>query len=857
MPPDDVTANLRACPVFAMLDNALLAGVAAGSRLLRLGGGNDEFLFRAGDAAEGLFLIAPDKAGTKPGPAVQVSFDGRQAGALKVAYTLFQGEIVGDVEFLVSGLSLPLPPRLASARALKPLQVLHIPATNIDSLLKASEPFRRRLVRDASRRLADLLAQKAAETSVHPEIRLADGLLSLLDDYGHVIANKGVFASRLTQQEIADRLGMSRRLLSMRCSDWSARGLIETAPFGLPDVRRLERIASFMRLAVGEALPHAISEVEEIIARGHLTRASHVATDMLVVFPGNPVFIYLLALAGARMGAGESAGQMLATPAFAWDGSIANIKSRLREAWSRSLDARHLAATGLDEEEADRLRAYLETRIDVLAVDIGALRARLLKDRVNTCADATRRRAVALEAALLYRQVHEARPNHYCAVNAASLYMIGGRREDAGKLAAEADRLAQRDAPGYWASASRGEALLLTGRTAEAAVAFAEAVTRPDADPAKTTATRRQLRLLSQSTALDVASGLKALEPGSPVFFSGPLMTGRDGTPEELRRAEEALTTEITDWLAARHVPVAFSSAACGADILFAERAFEAGIPLHLILPFSVDRFAELSVRVGDGWEARYLRCLDRAESVSELWHHDVPRGSLDHHFLRANRHLAGETIFAAEALGTKPLMLAVLDDRKTASLAGTHHTAGAFAALGHEVLAISSPFRRASRPGETVGPDPFAPVVFAFSRAQSENDDLARQLLRLGFVTRVMKDRRLAGQKVCSDWQEAFTVASLAGRLDLDGEPHARVVCDYGPVVQSNGAVDHDAMLKLEAAFDLTAAVCGDIFATSAFVMAELGAGGDPTRYAQVSVAVEHEGAEIILRGARKVYRI
>lgn len=859
MPPSDKTVLLGASPAFAMLERAVLAEIAAAASLSRPGGSNDDFLFRAGDAAEGLFLIASDRDDPRPGPAVQVSFGERHSAAAKVGYRLFEGELAGDIEFLMSGLSPALPARAASARALRPLIVVHIPSAAVETALKASEAFRRRLVRDASRRLAGLLAEKAAENAAHPEVRLAEGMLGLLDDYGHVVANKGVFAARLTQQEIADRLGMSRRLFSLRCSDWSARGLIETSPFCLPDIRRLERIAGFGRMPVREAMPEAIEAVETMIARGFLAQASQAATDALAVFPGNPVLAYLLALAGARMGAGERAAQILAAPSLAWDGSIAAVKTRLRHAWARSLDTRHLSAADRDEDEEGALHAFFEARLNVLAVDVGALHARLAKDHVETAADAVQRRAAACEAARLYREVHEARPNHYCAVNAASLDLIGGRRGEAEKLANEALRLAGRDQPGYWASASKGEALLLLGRADEAASAFAEALARPDADLAKTSATRRQVLLLSEAAEIGAAKALEALDPGRPIFFSGPLMTARDGTPEELEEAEKALEAALAGWLAGRRVPAAYCAAACGADILFAEAALEAGIPLHVVLPFSIDRFAELSVRIGEGWETRYLRCLDGAASVTELWRHEVPKGSLNHHFLRGNRHLAGETILAAHTLRTRPLMLAVLDGRRTASLAGSRHVAGLFAGLGHEVAIIASPFERRAAPAAAAGQGPFAPVVFTFARAQSENDGLADLLPGLGFATRMMKDKRLAGQKVCASWQEAFAAASLAARQASDGGLPLRVVCDYGPVLQRGGAVDADAVLKLEAAFDLTAAVFGDLFATGAFVMAELAEGGDPARYAPISVAVEQDpdAGTVVPRGARQIYRI
>ena len=860
MAPSNKSDMLRASSAFAMLDQALLAELAAGSSLSRRGGADDDFLFRAGDPAEGLYLIVPARARTDLGPAVQISFDDRTAAAARVGYRLLEGEITGDIEFLMSGLSAAMPARIASARALRPVQILHVPAAGVGKALQASDVFRRRLVRDASRRLTSLLMKKAAEPTVHPEIRLAEDLLTLLDDYGRIVANKGFFRLRLTQQQIADKLGMSLRLFSLRCSELSARGLIETSPFSLPDVHRLDRIASFGRQSVREVLPEAIEEVEGLVARDRLAQASQMATDALVVFPGNPCLVYQLALASARSGAGERAARFLAAPAFEWDGSMSAMKSRLREAWARSLDGRHLGAEGLDEDCEDDLRAYFEARLDTLAIDIAALHARIVKDAIGTSPDDRSRRAEAGRAALIYRQVHAMRPNHYCAVNAASMSRIARRDDAVEALAQEAARLAERDRSSYWGAASKGEALLLLGRHDEAADAFRDAVARPDSDIAKRTSTRRQLRLLSELADIDAGASLAALDPGMVLLFSGLLLTEADGTAAELEEAAQAIKAQIVGLLAGRRVPAAYSSAACGSDILFAEAALEAGIPLHLVLPFGIEEFADLSVRIGgDAWEARFLHCLDEAASVSELWRHGVGKSALNHHFLRANRHLAGEAVFAAHSLETKPHMLAVIDTRHAGTLAGTSHLAGMFADLGHGVSVIDAPYRRnPARPGSP-GQDPFAPVVFAFACAQGDNAALAERLPALGFETRMMKDRRLAGQKVCADWREALALASETARRAEEDMPATRIICDYGPVRQRGGAVDRDAVLKLDAAFDLAGAVLGDIFATPAFAMTEIATGGDPASYAAVNVSAEAvaDGNAITLQGVRQIYRI
>ena len=52
--------------------------------------------------------------------------------------------------------------------------------------------------------------------------------------------------------------------------------------------------------------------------------------------------------------------------------------------------------------------------------------------------------------------------------------------------------------------------------------------------------------------------------------------------------------------LKARNVGNVFGALACGADIVVAEAALALGIPFHAVLPFPIERYAELSVAIGD-----------------------------------------------------------------------------------------------------------------------------------------------------------------------------------------------------------------------------------------------------------------
>src|SRR5215470_6857586 len=153
-----------------------------------------------------------------------------------------------------------------------------------------------------------------------------------------------------------------------------------------------------------------------------------------------------------------------------------------------------------------------------------------------------------------------------------------------------------------------------------------------DEDASKATSSQRQMKLLETFGLVEVAADREAASCGDSVVFSGHLMKAGDAAPEALAAAERWIAAEIGGWIAANRISSAHAALACGADIVFAEQALAAGIPLHVVLPFGIARFEELSVAVGNGpgietdWVERYRKCLDLAASVAELWTHAVPQ---------------------------------------------------------------------------------------------------------------------------------------------------------------------------------------------------------------------------------------
>ncbi len=177
----------------------------------------DELLFDRGErtaASEAaLFLLLSE--GTE-GPLVQVTVAETAGRPTRQMFRLIGGEVAGDLEFLMSGLQVPLAARVSSARALAAQTVLALPGAVVADLAERHPAFRRRMVRDAARRLMQLLGQSGTAAPRHPDVAFALALLDLFDDFGEAEAATGPLQlrKRLSQRDLAELMGMSLRSFS-------------------------------------------------------------------------------------------------------------------------------------------------------------------------------------------------------------------------------------------------------------------------------------------------------------------------------------------------------------------------------------------------------------------------------------------------------------------------------------------------------------------------------------------------------------------------------------------------------------------------------------------------------------------
>lgn len=344
-----------------------------------------------------------------------------------------------------------------------------------------------------------------------------------------------------------------------------------------------------------------------------------------------------------------------------------------------------------------------------LAEDIAALSARVAKEHALQ-APRSERPALAATAAAAYEDVYRRLHRSYAGVNAATMWRIAGHTERAHQLAREvleivATELAALTGPAevghYWAWVTRAEALLVLGDTTGAITALQNAAVGHKDDLGPHATTRRQLRHLGQATGVDPEPIIGVLAQPEVVHFCGH-MTAPAGIPSRFPHAQQAMVAEqVRERLRAHRVGFAHGSLACGADIIIAEIALELGAELHLVLPFDIEEFVEISVAPGGSdWTDRFRRCLTAATSVTIA--SDSAYSGDAVLFAYAARIAMGQAMNRAASIDARTWQLAVFDGETGAETGGTAHDISQWRQAGGatEIIRINS-----NRSGQTTSP--------------------------------------------------------------------------------------------------------------------------------------------------------
>jgi len=373
---------------------------------------------------------------------------------------------------------------------------------------------------------------------------------------------------------------------------------------------------------------------------------------------------------------------------LAYDAVREGLKQFPHEVVLHQLAARALIRLGA----IDEARQILETlcqRVGASDEETVGLLARVYKDAWRESAnleDARRCRD-------MYLRAFRTTGGYWTCINAATMSWVLGRlalkRNDpasaqaeqalARDLAAQArvlcrDALASaHDEDRFWMLATLGEASLHLQDDAAAINAYQQAAGILSRSNEAIASARQQLGLLRRHGLAIPPAIFTALTPPTVVVFTGH-MIDRPGRPHprfpaELEPLARRLIEQCLDSLDAR---VGYSSAACGADLLFIEAMQARKAEVNIVLPFDAEDFIQTSVsHAGPQWVGRFRRALEIAGPLVTYATLEKYLGSIEL-FRYADHILHSLAFLRARSLQTDRHLVALYDGCSPSIRGGT-----------------------------------------------------------------------------------------------------------------------------------------------------------------------------------------
>ncbi|MDG2224109.1 MAG: TRAFs-binding domain-containing protein [Rubripirellula sp.] len=337
--------------------------------------------------------------------------------------------------------------------------------------------------------------------------------------------------------------------------------------------------------------------------------------------------------------------------------------------------------------------------------------ARTYKDQAFSPGIAPERRRQLLEASLeRYRSAYQLTAGFWTGINVATLLRLLDAAAESERIAtqvksqcqADLDRVTTDGATAeqtYWHWATLGEVALNQGDFEEAGRHYGHAQSLAKLNYGDLNVTRRHARWLLDywihrgDLQEEDRGRLAQWLPISPVVvFSGHMIdAGNRQRPRFPDAASADVDAAIRRWLVQQQAFIGYSSAACGADLLFQKAIQDLGGESRIVLPFDVEPFRQLSVAfAGQRWNSLFDDVIDNATQVIIASPQRTQGDGIA--FEYANLVLHGlATLRATELQGENcdPIGLAVWDGKPGQGRGGTAHVIKQWQDLGMEVHQI------------------------------------------------------------------------------------------------------------------------------------------------------------------------
>ncbi|MGI8436931.1 MAG: tetratricopeptide repeat-containing protein [Chthoniobacterales bacterium] len=332
----------------------------------------------------------------------------------------------------------------------------------------------------------------------------------------------------------------------------------------------------------------------------------------------------------------------------------------------RQLQGLSLARSGASAR-AGEILAQLRAEKHADEETLGML-ARTYKDAARTAGNAKITRHYLRRASAIYDEAYGLSGGNWTGINAATIALLIGKTARARTLAREVHQACLAEvrrtrADKFWHFATLGEAALILREWATAEEWYARAAEIGGRRFGDLQSSRRNARLLLHHWKKDPALIDQLLRIPQVIVFAGHMIDRPDRRrprfPEGLERGvAEALRDKVKKLGAG----FGFSSAACGADILFAEAMLAAGGEITIVLPYEEQQFVADSVVLtpNSAWLGRFTRILRKATRVVVASPQRLAIGGVSYEY--SNQMLLGLATLRANQLETGLVPLAAWD---------------------------------------------------------------------------------------------------------------------------------------------------------------------------------------------------
>ena len=269
-------------------------------------------------------------------------------------------------------------------------------------------------------------------------------------------------------------------------------------------------------------------------------------------------------------------------------------------------------------------------------------------------------------AAEIYGEAYDKSGGYWTGINAATMNLLIGEEGRACQLAQNVRKqcLAELANPGgdvYWESAALGEAALICRDWTEAERWYAEAAGLAQKRFGDVQSSRRNARLILDYWKKDLLEVERHLHVPPVMVFAGHMIDRPDRANPRFPAAQEQAVAERIQKQIKRTKPAfAFSSAACGSDILFLEAMLNYGAEVSVVLPYDAEHFLADSVDIipGSNWAKRFNEVVRQAARIITASSDRLEIGGVSYEF--CNEMILGLATIRAQQLGADLVPMAV-----------------------------------------------------------------------------------------------------------------------------------------------------------------------------------------------------